>query len=232
MDYLQTILPLYGSPAPAGCAEEEISAMRRRFGAVPRAVEEFYRAAAKTDAFHHVQDSWVLPEHYEKWPWLGKTDALILLVENQGVCFAGILGEDLEKPDPPVYVSYSRDEKDWNLRAKDSGDWALCAGSAAEFFAAALAYEAAFTMEFEPGAFYWYTPAEKEIIRSRLTELPFRLRNWCSEMEITLYQNAPDNLLALMSFRGEEEPQALYGAVTAESYRRLLAVVGKMGEEV
>ena len=36
--------------------------------------------------------------------------SLILLLENQSVCFAGILREDLEKPDPPVYVSYERDD--------------------------------------------------------------------------------------------------------------------------
>lgn len=233
MDYLSRIKPLYGIDTLRGCGEPEIEAMRGRFGVLPQAVEEFYRAAAKTEAFHHVQDSWVLPEQYEKWTWLEKTDALILLVENQGVCFAGILREDLERPDPPVYVSYGRrDQGSWQLWAKDAGDWDLCAGSTTEFFAAALAYEAAFTFPWEPQEFYWYTQEEKAVLSSGLTKLPFALKNWCSEMEITLYQNAPDNLLALMSFRGEEEPQALYGAVTEESYRKLLEVVGKMGEPV
>lgn len=232
MDYLKLIRPLYNIDTVEGCTEEEIAIVKNRFGAIPRAVEEFYRTAAKTDAFHHVQDGWVLPEKYLQWTWLEKTDALILLVENQGVCFAGILREDLEKPDPPVYVSYGRDERDWSLCAKEPGDWQLCADSTTEFFTAALAYESAFTFEFASEAFYWYTPAEQEIIRSKMTRLPFCLKNWCSEMAITLYQNAPDNLLVLLSFEGEEESQALYGAVGGESYRKLLTVVGGIGEEV
>ena len=194
MDYRSWIKPLYNLDAFQGCGEEEIEAMKARFGALPQVVEDFYRTAAKTEAFHHVQDNWVLPEHYKRWTWLEKTDALILLLENQSVCFAGILREDLEKPDPPVYVSYERDEKDWSLWAKEPGDWDLCAPSTSSFLAAALAYEAAFTFD--------------------------------------LYQNAPDNLLALMSFQGEGEPQALYGAVTQESYQKLLAVLEGMGEPV
>ncbi len=232
MDYRSWIKPLYNLDALQGCGEEEIEAMKARFGALPQVVEDFYRTAAKTEAFHYVQDSWVLPEHYKRWTWLEKTDALILLLENQSVCFAGILREDLEKPDPPVYVSYERDEKDWSLWAKEPGDWDLCAPSTSSFLAAALAYEAAFTFDHEPGEFYWYTPEEKAALQSRLTKLPFSLKNWCSEMEITLYQNAPDNLLALMSFQGEGEPQALYGAVTQESYQKLLAVLEGMGEPV
>ena len=51
-------------------------------------------------------------------------------------------------------------------------------------------------------------------------------------MENTLYQNAPDNLLALMSFQGEDDSQTLYGAVTEQSYQKLLSVVGNLGEEI
>ena len=99
MDYRSWIKPLYNLDAFQGCGEEEIEVMKARFGALPQVVEDFYRTAAKTKAFHYVQDSWVLPEHYKRWTWLEKTDALILLLENQSVCFAGILREDLEKPE-------------------------------------------------------------------------------------------------------------------------------------
>lgn len=228
MNYLDFIKPLYKIEAFQGCTEEEITAMKSRFGAIPKAVEDFYRAAAKTDALHHVQDTWILPEHYGKWSWLSKTGALILLSENQGVCFAGILPEDLDKPDPPVYVTYDHETFQ---------TWELCAPSATEFFAAALGYEAAFTFEYEPQAFYWYTQPEVERVEAGLEKLPWELLDWCSEMHITLYQNASDNLLALMSFEGGEgekgcEPQALYGAASEEGYQKLLTVVDGLGEEV
>lgn len=220
MEYRDIIKPLYGIDAFRGCGEEETAVIRDRFGTIPAAVEDFYRIAG-TEVFRSGQDDWMLPEQYRKWTWLEDIDALVLLNENQGVCQACIRREDLSKADPPVYVTYD-----------DGKTWSLCAPSATEFFAAALAYEAAFTFRYEPEAFFWYTPEEKEEIASRLDKLPFSLLNWCSEMEITFYQNAPDNLLVLMSFRGEDESQALYGAVTGESYERLLAVVGEKGEEV
>ena len=225
MRYLETILPLYGSPAPEGCSEEEIAALRARFGALPAAVEDFYRTAARTRQFQWGQDTWILPEHYQSWTWLEKTGALILLNENQGVCQAGVKKEDLTLPDPPVYVTYK----------EDFSEWRLCAPSVSEFLAAALAYEAAFThvAPCSPEEFYWFSPEETAKVRAELTRLPFSLLDWCSEMEITLYQNAPDNLLVLMDFGAEDgEPQALYGAVTQESYQKLLAVVGGLGEPI
>lgn len=225
MYHLETILPLYGSPEPVGCSEEEIAAMRARFGTLPAVVEDFYRTAAKTECFRWGQDNWILPEDYgREGSWLGNTDALILLSENQGVCQAGILKQDLTLPDPPVYVTYD-----------DFSRWKPCAPSVREFLAAALAYEAAFThvAPCAPEEFYWFTPEEAARIKAGLTKLPFALQDWCSEMEITLYQNAPDNLLVLMDFGAEDgEPQALYGAVTEESYQKLLAVVGGLGEPV
>lgn len=225
MDLLKTILPLYGNPTPSGCTPEEIDILKQRFGTIPQVVEDFYRLAAKTHPFHTAQDTWILPENYKTWPWLQKIDALVLLVENQGVCLAAIRREDLTHPDPPVYVSYWKNQN-------FSTDWQPCANTTTEFFSAALAYQAAFTFPFDPETFYWYTPEEKNLIQANLTPLPFYLKNWCSEMEITLYQNAPDNLLALMSFQGEDDSQTLYGAVTEQSYQKLLSVVGNLGEEI
>ena len=225
MRYLETILPLYGSPEPVGCSQEEIAAMKARFGALPAAVEDFYRTAAKTPCFQWGQDDWILPEHYQKWTWLARTDALILLNENQGVCQAGVLKKDLSLPDPPVYVTYKRDFSEWKPRAP----------TVSEFLAAALAYEAAFThvAPCSPEEFYWFTPSEVAKVKAELTRLPFSLLDWCSEMEITLYQNAPDNLLVLMDFGAEDgEPQALYGAATQEGYQKLLAVAGGLGEAI
>ena len=76
-------------------------------------LEDYYRAAGRTKAFHCVQDTWMLPEHFQKWEWLREPDYLILLNENQGVCQAGIRREDLMLPDPPVYVT--EDDKNWVL---------------------------------------------------------------------------------------------------------------------
>lgn len=82
--------PLYAVDALEGYAENEIAYLKGLFGALPPVLEDYYRAAGRTKAFHCVQDTWMLPEHFRKWEWLREPDYLILLNENQGVCRAGI----------------------------------------------------------------------------------------------------------------------------------------------
>ena len=131
--------PLYAVYTLEGYTENEIAYLKELFGALPRVLEDYYRAAGRTKAFHCVQDTWMLPEHFQKWEWLREPDYLILLNENQGVCQAGIRREDLMLPDPPVYVT--EDDKNWVLcgmritlysnepdnmvAVMDCGDWGL-----------------------------------------------------------------------------------------------------------
>ena len=95
---------LYKIETLSGCTEEEIDFMKQKFDALPLVLEKFYETIVKTDALHHIQDQWILPEHFEKYPWLNDSECLIIMNENQGVCQAGIRKEDLRKQDPPVYV--------------------------------------------------------------------------------------------------------------------------------
>lgn len=108
-------------------------------------LEDYYRTAVNTEAFHCVQDSWILPKHFPKWSWLTESDCLTLLNENQGVCHAGIKRKDLSLPDPPVYTT------------DDDKNWVLCSQTTSEFLTAALAYEAVFSFEYCPEEFYWIT---------------------------------------------------------------------------
>lgn len=212
----RTVVPLYGPAEFAGYTEEDIAYLKERFGALPSVLEEFYRAAGRTEAFHHVQDTWLLPEHFRTWDWLRESEHLFLLNENQGVCRALILREDLSLPDPPVYST------------EDDEHWALCAPSTSAFLAAALAYEASFTFPHSPEGFLWLNEEDMDLLPTRLTQLPLSLQNWLGEMEITLYQNAPDNLAAVTG--DEESASMLYGAVCEESYRKLDAALEGIGE--
>lgn len=106
---------LYAVDVIIGCTEEEITFIKKMFGALPPVLENFYRTVAKTEALHHMQDFWMLPEHFTKYTWLNDPECLIILNENQGVCQAGIRREDLSQSDPPVYVQ--TDDNEWVLSA-------------------------------------------------------------------------------------------------------------------
>ena len=206
---------LYAVDKLQGCTEEEILFMKQKFGELPSVLEAFYRTVAKTEVLHHVQDHWILPEHFEKYSWLQEFDSLILINENQGVCQAGIRKEDLSQIDPPVYVK------------TDDNDWVLSASSTSEFLLAMLAYEASFFMEFCPEEFYWITEEEFSIIQAKMQKLPYEIHNWLYDMKVSFYSNDVDNIMAVMDCSGDL--QILYGANSEDSYAKLMVVMDEIG---
>lgn len=216
--FLEQIKPLYDVDDLQGYTDADIELLYNRFGALPQVLEEYYRAAGRTKAFHDVnQDYWVLPEDYGVGECLRQTDYMILLEENQSVWHAGIRREDLKLADPPVYSS------------DDGKNWRLCAPSTSEFLAAALAYEAVFYFEYNPEDFYQLTQKEVELVRSKLTKFPYEMANWIGDMKITLYQSEIDTMVAVMEC-GEDDFQMTYGAASEGSYNRLYAILEGIGE--
>lgn len=209
---------LYVVDSLVGCTEEEIAFMMQKFGALPLVLERFYRTVAKTEALHHVQDEWMLPKHFTKYTWLTNSECLIILNENQGVCQAGIRREDLTKPDPPVYVK------------TDDNNWVLSAPSTSEFLMAMLGYQASFAMKFSVEDFYWITEEELAIMQAKMDKLPYEVHNWMYGIQISLYSNAPDNIVAVTDCSGDL--MVLYGANSEEGYEKVMAVMEGIGEGV
>ena len=221
MKLTELVRTLYDADQPQGCTEEEIAAVRARFGVLPAVVEEFWRTVGRTKRVNSVQDTWIFPEHYAKWAWLDDYDALILLHENQGVCRAGIRREDLALPDPPVYT-----------QMEDGGPWLLSAPTTSAFLEAALLYESVFQLECSPEEFFELPEEDLAVIQEKLTRQPAVLKHWM-EMEVTFYSSRPDNLVAVMELGGEYGGyQMLYGGATPESYEALLEVMEDLGEAI
>ena len=88
MELRQLVRDLYGVGQPQGCTEEEITAVREKFGALPAVVEDFWRTFGRTQRLNYTQDNWIFPEDYQKWKNLAEDDDLLLLNENQSVYLA------------------------------------------------------------------------------------------------------------------------------------------------
>lgn len=217
MDLSVLVRDLYGVDQPQGCTDEEIAAMKERFGAIPAVVEDFWRTFGRTKELNQGQDSWVFPNQYAKWKWLEEYDGLVLLNENQGCCQACVRREDLTLPDPPVY-EFVDDEAQEQISP-----------SVSQFLEAALLYESVWQLDYVPEEFYWLTDEELAAVQAKLTKHPAVLRNWI-EMEITCYSNRPNNLLAIMDVG--DQYQTLYGGATQESYAALLEVMEGLGEPI
>lgn len=218
MELRTLVRDLYGVDRPQGCTDNEIAAMKERFGAIPVVVEEFWRTFGRTKELNQCQDTWCFPEEYQKWECLSEYDCLLLLTENQGCCRAGIRREDLTLPDPPVYT-----------QTEDDDPWVLSAPTTSAFLEAALLYESVWWLEHSPEGFYWLTEEELAVVQAKLTRHSAVLKHWM-EMEITCYSNRPDNLAAILDVG--DQYQALYGAATEESYAALMEVMEGLGEEI
>lgn len=220
MELREIMRTLYGIEQPKGCTDQEIDSVRKIFGAIPATVEEFWRTVGRTKELNQAQDTWLLPEDYQKWKWLTEYECLLLLSENQGVCRSGIRREDLTLPDPPVYT-----------RMEDDDPWLLSAPTTSEFLEAVLTYEAVWLMEYSLKDYFWYwlTDEELETVQAKLTRRPITLRNWM-EYEFTFYSNRPDNLVVVMDVGGQY--QCFWAGATQEGYAALLEVMEGLGEPV
>lgn len=217
-DYMEMIRQLYAVEKLQGYTDEEIANVKKYFDPLPLTLEEFWKKAARTEAIHKVQDQWIRPEDFGKWDWLRDGDYLVILIENQGCCRAGIRRKDLTKKDPPVYVAANK---------TDDQKWTLCTGTFSEFLLAALAYEAVFAFPFcREELVYWLTEEELETVQSGLEKQPFGLHGWL-EMDLSFYSNASDNMAVIMDC-GDLE--VLCGAASEEGYEKLMEVMKDLGE--
>ena len=219
MELCELIKNLYGTDKLDGYSDEDIAFLKEMFGDLPEVLEDYYRKAGRTEILKHLQDEWILPEHYKNWHWLKqKKDFYILMNENQGVFQLGIRREDMSESNPPVYYI-------------EDGITEKYCDSLSEFLLCQSAYQAVFTFEYSPEEFYSITEDEFEIVKESLQKYPFELKNDEQDypFNMSFYYNADDNLYVVINC-GEGDIQAIYGAVSEKSFDKLEKVVGNLGE--
>ena len=78
MELHELIKNLYGVDKLEGYSDEDIAFLKEMFGDMPEVLEDYYRKAGRTEILKHLQDEWILPEHYKKWEWLKENNAAVL----------------------------------------------------------------------------------------------------------------------------------------------------------
>ena len=208
---------LYQIETPNGLTEDELTFLENKFGKLPKALREFYALCGNCNNVMMNQDMWIVPKDYQKWKRLNDNKYMLLLNENQSCYIAAILENDFGKEDPFVYVS------------DDCGEsWKVCADSAEKFLKAALIYEAVFSFQYSSKSYYWITEDGFEILKEKLTLLPFYLDNWFGK--VWLFQDLPNSAAFVLEVDGDF--QMLYGAVSEESFCRLANKLEGIGEEL
>lgn len=125
---------------PEPLSEEMISEIRDHFGAIPKALEDYYRICGACYMMNAAQDYLLTIDgrygDYKLKSW-NYNDYCVFYVENQCVSEWAIRRSDLEQENPPVYETY------------DEGiTWYKSADSVEEFLIAHGYLHAAFSFEY------------------------------------------------------------------------------------
>jgi hypothetical protein len=91
---------LFGLTRPKGLPETGIAPMRAVCGILPEALETWYRELGGEEAVNQAQNSLLLPKG------LSCPDHFFIYMENQSVCVWAIRRDDMNRADPPVWVSF------------------------------------------------------------------------------------------------------------------------------
>ena len=211
---------LYGITEFDGLNDEEFAFLENKFGNIPEKLIEFYSLCGNHKYALNCYDEWVTPGDYKaNEADIDETAGgnLMLLNENQGVCCAVILKDDLGKDDPPVYVIDGSDESPY-----------LSADNLEDFIKSALVYEAVFAVLYSSERILELSKSDYEKAAERLEKLPYHFE-WGSR--IWLFRASPDSAAFIVEI-DEEDYRMLYGAASEESFERISALLDGIGKEM
>jgi len=106
-DY-ETIRELFGLNEPDGLPEEQIEIIRKHFGAIPKALENYYRLCGGCANMNASQDFLLTPDRrygYYLLEAFNYPGYCVFYVENQCVSEWAVKTSDLHQENPPVYAT-------------------------------------------------------------------------------------------------------------------------------
>lgn len=219
MNLTDVLANLYNIFQPNGLNNEEINFLEEKYGKLCEPLKEFYLWCGHYPLVINSQDCWIMPKDYHKWNWLKDKKEMLLLNENQSVCYTAIREQELKTENPPVYVTYDEGQ-----------NWKLCSETIDEFIKAVLIYESLFTFKYGSEEFYWINNDEYEYINNNFKAYPFKLNNWIVESFIHLYYNTSDSVICVMGNIESNDIQMFYGAVSQSSFDKLKNLLNGIGE--
>lgn len=110
-DY-QKIRDLFNLNVPDSLPEKQITEIKDYFGAIPKALEDYYRLCGGCKEMNSAQDFLLTPDgiySYKLKTW-NYSDYCVFYVENQCCVEWAIKKSDLNMENPPVYETYDSGE--------------------------------------------------------------------------------------------------------------------------
>ena len=214
---------LYDVDTFAGYTDVEISEMTEGFDNIPAALCSFWKTCGNTEKlFSASNDPWINLEYRRKYSWVERDskEYFFLLNENQGCFQVAVRRTDMDKENPPVYVT----ERTGDNGFREVGQGASCI---TEFLMGMLLYEAALGgLQYFKEDILWYEEEDTEEIEKILTVLPYHVQNWYSD-RIDFYTLSGNEILFIMK---GDTPNGTYAANSKEAFDHFDELIGNFGE--
>ena len=212
------IKELFGIVGSVGIPEAKIEQVQRLCTRIPAALELYYREVGGDDRVNHAQNTLIIPSEYT---WAKTESHLLIYAETQCVCLWGIALGDLDVDDPPVYVTFDReDPKVWELESNKLTD----------FFIAMAHVHAVFSLQYSIDDIYMITESEANIIRNHYKKKCEPLMRWLNggdKSGVEFYGNHPCDSIVLLR---NTDYDLYYGSGNKDYYDEMNRILSMLRE--
>ncbi len=195
---------LFQLTEPAPLSEGEIDKICKHFGAIPQALEDYYRTCGNCTEMNSSQDFLLTPDgkyHYKLERWNYKRYS-VFYVENQCVSVWGIKKSDLGLENPPVYETYN------------GRTWYKTCDTVSQFLISQAYLQAVFSFKHSIEEFY---PINSEQLDQIAGHFPHTNADSSLYTGVRFFQPYSDTVIAVLS-NGENNYELLYSSMNEEHF--------------
>ncbi|MBR1555294.1 MAG: SMI1/KNR4 family protein [Oscillospiraceae bacterium] len=210
-DNYQNIRELFHLDAPCPLPEEDIEQIRKQFGAIPKALEDYYRLCGGCAEMNATQDFLVTPDgrygnyHLNLFSY---PDYCVFYAENQCVAEWAIKKSDLNQENPPVYETYD-----------DGRTWHQICDSVSDFLISEAYMQSALSKEYSSEEFYQMTPEQFQILSEKFP---------CAGIYETMQFLQPYQDTVLMISKFKENFSLLYSSDSEEHFEEIDGIISEI----
>ena len=189
-DY-QKIRDLFNLSVPNSLPEKQITEIKDYFGAIPKALEDYYRLCGGCKEMNSAQDFLLTPDgiySYKLKTW-NYSDYCVFYVENQCCVEWAIKKSDLNMENPPVYETY------------DSGEtWNKICDSVSQYLISHAYLQSVFSFEYASEDFFEADMKQVDEISKKFYHIDADSLIYNG---VRFFQSYPDTIIAVMNNNDE-----------------------------
>ncbi len=215
-DNYQNIRELFHLNAPCPLPDDQIEKIRKQFGAIPKALEDYYRLCGGCEEMNSTQDFLLTPDgrygHYqlEKFSY---PEYCVFYAENQCVSEWAVKKSDLNQENPPVYTTYDNAET-----------WLKTGDSVSQFLTSEAYMQAVLLKEYSNEEFYEILPEQISVLAEK-----FPRANADSNLYggVQFFQPYPDTVIMVL-YNTDEDFSLLYSSDSEEHFEEIDSTIAEI----